>query len=94
MSLDGVVQAPGAVDENTTGGFRHGGWHLPYFDDISQKWVVEYLNQAGGFLLRRRTFESLAGYRPNAAVEEQEVARPLNTLPKYVASTSLAEPLA
>jgi hypothetical protein len=35
MSLDGVVQAPGAADEDTTGGFQHGGWHLRYFDDLS-----------------------------------------------------------
>ena len=37
MSLDGVVQAPGAADEDTTGGFEHGGWHLRYFDDMSRK---------------------------------------------------------
>ncbi|HET6920668.1 MAG TPA: dihydrofolate reductase family protein [Jiangellaceae bacterium] len=58
MSLDGVVQAPGAADEDTTGGFQHGGWHLPYFDDISQKWVIENLTGAGGFLLGRRTYEA------------------------------------
>jgi hypothetical protein len=40
MSLDGVIQSAGA-DDDTTGGFEHGGWHLPYFDDLSQKWVVE-----------------------------------------------------
>jgi len=39
MSLDGVVQAPGAADEDATGGFRHGGWHLRYFDDLSREWV-------------------------------------------------------
>jgi hypothetical protein len=40
MTLDGVVQAPGYADEDTTGGFEHGGWHLRHFDDISRKWVV------------------------------------------------------
>jgi dihydrofolate reductase len=93
MSLDGVAQAPGAADEDTTGGFEHGGWHLGYFDDISQKWVVENLTEAGGFLLGRRTYEILAGYWPNAPEEEQILAQPLNTLPKYVASTTLTEPL-
>jgi dihydrofolate reductase len=93
MSLDGVAQAPGATDEDTTGGFKHGGWHLRYFDDLSQKWVVETLTEAGGFLLGRRTYELLAAYWPNASEEEQVVARPLNTLPKYVASRTLTEPL-
>ena len=94
MSLDGVVQAPGAADEDTTGGFQHGGWHLRYFDDLSREWVVEGYAKAGGFLFGRRTYESLAGYWPNASEEEQVIARPLNALPKYVASRTLTEPLA
>jgi dihydrofolate reductase len=93
MSLDGVVQAPGAPDEDTTGGFQHGGWHLRYFDEMSQKWVLEYLTEAGGFLFGRRTYESFAGYWPNASEQEQPVAQPLNSKPKYVASTTLSEPL-
>jgi dihydrofolate reductase len=93
MSLDGVVQAPGAPEEDTTGGFQHGGWHLRYFDEMSQAWVVEYLTGAGGFLFGRRTYENFAGYWPNASEEEQSVAQPLNTKPKYVASTTLSEPL-
>jgi dihydrofolate reductase len=93
MSLDGVAQAPGAADEDTSGGFEHGGWHLGYFDDVSQKWVVEGLTQAGGFLLGRRTYEIFAAYWPSAPEEEQVVARPLNTLPKYVASRTLSGPL-
>ena len=48
MSLDGVVQAPGAPDEDTSGGFTHGGWHGRYFDDISMRWVVENVGGAGG----------------------------------------------
>jgi dihydrofolate reductase len=74
MSLDGVVQAPGDPEEDATGGFRHGGWHLRYFDEMSQDWVVEYLTEAGGFLLGRRTYEILAGYWPNASEEEKAVA--------------------
>jgi dihydrofolate reductase len=94
MTLDGVVQAPGEPGEDKTGGFGHGGWHMPYFDDLSRGWVVENLTAAGGFLLGRRTYESLAGHWPNAPEEEQILARPLNTLPKYVASTTLTGPLA
>jgi dihydrofolate reductase len=93
MSLDGVVQAPGAADEDTTGGFAHGGWHLPYFDDLSQTWVVETLTAAGGLLFGRRTYEGFAAHWPNASEEEQVVAQPLNTKPKYVASRTLTEPL-
>src|SRR5919112_3892844 len=93
MSLDGVVQAPGAADEDTTGGFQHGGWHLRYFDDLSMQWVVETLTAAGGFVLGRRTYEGFAAHWPNASEEEQVVAEPLNTRPKYVASGTLTEPL-
>jgi dihydrofolate reductase len=93
MTLDGVVQAPGAADEDTSGGFAHGGWHLRYFDDVSQKWVVDSIVEAGGYLLGRRTYEIFAAYWPNAPEEEQVVAQPLNTKPKYVASRTLTAPL-
>jgi dihydrofolate reductase len=94
MSLDGVVQAPGAADEDTSGGFEHGGWHLRYFDPTSLQWVRENLERAGGFLLGRRTYEVFAAHWPHASEEEQFVAQPLNTKPKYVASATLPEPLA
>jgi dihydrofolate reductase len=93
MSLDGVVQAPGTPDEDRSGGFEHGGWHLRYFDDVSQKWVVDGVTSAGGYLFGRRTYENLVAYWPNASEEEQVIAEPLNTRPKYVASTTLTEPL-
>ena len=94
MSLDGVVQAPGAADEDPTGGFQHGGWSLRYFDEVAMKWAVENVAGAGGFLLGRRTYEGFAAHWPNASEEEQVLAEPLNTRPKYVASTTLTEPLA
>ena len=93
MTLDGVVQAPGARDEDTSGGFQHGGWHLPYFDDLARSWVVDGYATAGGFLLGGRTYQNLAAYWPNASEEEQVIAQPLNPRPKYVASTTLTEPL-
>jgi dihydrofolate reductase len=93
ISLDGVVQAPGAADEDTTGGFEHGGWHLNYFDELSQQRVLEGIVDAGGFLLGRRTYEIFAAYWPNAPEEEQVIAEPLNTKPKYVASSTLTGPL-
>ena len=93
MTLDGVVQGPGYADEDTDGGFENGGWHLQYFDDLSRQWVVDGYASAGGFLFGRRTYESLASYWPTAPEEERGVSEPLNTLPKYVVSTTLAEPL-
>jgi dihydrofolate reductase len=93
MTLDGVVQAPGHPDEDRDGGFEHGGWHLRYFDDTSREWVAQGYAEAGGFLFGRRTYQNLAAYWPNASEEEQVIAEPLNTKPKYVASRTLAEPL-
>jgi dihydrofolate reductase len=93
LTLDGVMQAPGQADEDTTGGFQHGGWHVGYFDDGAQRWVVDSVVRAGGFLLGRRTYEIFAAHWPNASEEEQVLAEPLNTKPKYVASRTLAEPL-
>jgi dihydrofolate reductase len=93
MSLDAVVQAPGAADEDLGGGFRHGGWHMGYFDDLSRTWVLDGIVSAGGFVLGRRTYEILGGYWPSAPEEEQVIAEPLNTKPKYVASSTLEEPL-
>jgi dihydrofolate reductase len=94
VSLDGVVQAPGGADEDPSGGFAHGGWHMRYMEDeLAMQWVLRGINEAGGFLLGRRTWEIFAAYWPNAPEEEQVVAEPLNSKPKYVASTTLVEPL-
>jgi dihydrofolate reductase len=94
LTLDGVIQAPGQPDEDPSGGFQHGGWHVGYFDDLAQRQVVDSVVNAGGFLLGRRTYEIFAAHWPNAAEEEQVLAEPLNSKPKYVASRTLAEPLA
>jgi dihydrofolate reductase len=93
MTLDGVVQAPSYADEDVTGGFGHGGWHTRYFDDLSMNWVIENVRRAGGYLLGRGTYEIFAAHWPNAPQEQQMLAEPLNALPKYVASTTLEEPL-
>jgi dihydrofolate reductase len=93
MTLDAVVQAPGDPEEDTTGGFQHGGWSLPYFEELAMKWTVGNLDAASGFLLGRRTYSGFASHWPNASPEEQPLAEPLNIKPKYVASTTLTEPL-
>jgi hypothetical protein len=48
VPLDGVAQAPGDPDEDRSGGFEHGGWHLRFFDEASQEWQVDNLTHAGG----------------------------------------------
>jgi dihydrofolate reductase len=94
LSLDGVAQAPGGEDEDKSGDFAHGSWHMQYMDEPSGTWVTRNIDEAGGFLLGRRTYEIFAAYWPNAPEEEQVVAEPLNSKPKYVASTTAVEPLA
>jgi hypothetical protein len=68
MTLDGVAEAPGAPEEDTSGGFRHGGWYLRHFDDTSQACVVERYAAAGSFLFGRRPFQSLAAYAREMAL--------------------------
>jgi dihydrofolate reductase len=93
MTLDGVVQSPSYADEDASGGFGHGGWHSRYFDGPSMNWVIENVRGAGGYLLGRGTYEIFAAHWPAAPPEQQMLAEPLNTRPKYVASTTLDEPL-
>ena len=94
MSLDGVAQAPGGAEEDPSGGFAHGGWHMQYTEDeVAQRWVLDSIVEAGGFLLGRHTYEIFAAYWPSASDEEQVIAEPLNRKPKYVVSTTLTEPL-
>lgn len=85
MSLDGVIQAPSSPDEDTTDGFV-GGWHGRYFDEVAGAWAVDVLQQAGGFLFGRRTYETFAQHWPSASAEEAPLAGPLNSKPKLVAS--------
>jgi dihydrofolate reductase len=93
MTLDGVVQGPSSPDEDTAGGFEHGGWHMPYFDELSMRWTVANVTSAGGWVLGRRTYQVFAAHWPNAGEEERALAGPLNTRPKFVASRTLSEPL-
>ncbi len=95
LSMDGVAQAPGGQEEDPSGGFAHGGWHMSYGqDDRAQAWVMRYIAEIGALVLGRRTYELFAGYWPHAPEEAAAVAEPLNRLPKYVASATLTGPLA
>ena len=90
LTLDGIAQAPGGPDEDTSSGFEHGGWHIAYgAEDGVEKLIAE----AGGFLLGRWTYELFADYWPNAPEETRAFAEPMNTKPKHVASRTLTDPL-
>jgi dihydrofolate reductase len=88
LSLDGVMQAPGAVDEDTEGGFQHGGWQRPYFDDVLGQTAAAGMAETDAYLFGRKTYEKMAAYWPTAP-EDDPYGRHLNSTPKYVASRTL-----
>ena len=89
VSLDGVMQAPGRVDEDTRGGFRHGGWATPY--QAMQHAGAAFANIAG-LLLGRRTYEDFYAVWPKRP--ESPYTAFLNNIAKYVVSRTLKSPLA
>lgn len=91
LTLDGVMQAPGAPDEDRDGDFRHGGWLVPYFDDTLVETMTEWTTSAGAFLLGRKTYEIFAASWPRSTDPADESAMALNTRPKYVASRTLKD---
>ena len=88
MSLDGVVQAPGGPEEDTDGGFAHGGWTGPYFDvDVMGPVIDEALTRSDALLFGRRTWQGMAAAWPGRAGDP--FADRMNAIPKYVASRTL-----
>jgi dihydrofolate reductase len=93
VTLDGVAQAPGGPDEDRDGGFVHGGWQAPVADRESGEVIFEQARSMDALLLGRRTYEIFADYWPSAPPEVPFTPL-LNGVPKYVASRTLADPLA
>lgn len=91
LTLDGVMQAPGGPDEDASDGFAYGGWQTPMADPAIGGFAVELTGHASAYLLGRRTFEIFRNYWPNETDPNNPLATALNTLPKYVASTTLSE---
>jgi dihydrofolate reductase len=91
VTLDGVMQAPGRPDEDTRGGFAHGGWAAPYADELMGRQAAEGMATTGGILLGRRTYEDFFGFWPKQP--DNPFTQALNTLQKYVVSRNLEEPL-
>jgi dihydrofolate reductase len=89
LTLDGVIQAPGGPNEDHDGGFQHGGWLVPYFDDNLLAVMTEWTSRAGAFLFGRRTYEIFAGSWPNSTDPEDKIAVALNSRPKFVVSRTL-----
>ena len=90
MSLDGVVQAPGGAEEDTDGGFAHGGWSMPYFDpEVMGPVISGGMDNTEGLVFGRRTWQGMAAAWPERAGDPY--ADRMNAAKKYVASRTLTD---
>jgi dihydrofolate reductase len=87
MTLDGVIQAPGGPEEDSSGGFKYGGWVFAFFDEFVGKVMGEQMSKNADLLLGRKTFEIFASYWPDHENEWPGI----NQVTKYVASNTLSE---
>jgi dihydrofolate reductase len=87
VTVDGVIQGPGAPKEDTEGGFRQGGWQAPYFDEESGELITKDIQRIDALVLGRKTYDIFATYWPKAP--KDPISTKLNSVPKYVASRTL-----
>ncbi len=92
VTLDGVMQSPAHPDEDRRGGFEHGGWTVPYGDEVMFSVMAEGMAKAPDLLLGRRTYEHFAAFWPHQT-DDNPFTPVLNAAQKYVASRTLQEPL-
>ncbi|MER6945897.1 dihydrofolate reductase family protein [Nonomuraea sp. NPDC000554] len=88
VSLDGVMQSPGAPDEDRDGGFEHGGWVAPHFDQQLVQRMTALVRRADALLVGRKTYDIFASAWPLAEAGDP-IGERMNSLPKYVASRTL-----
>ncbi|HWC63479.1 MAG TPA: dihydrofolate reductase family protein, partial [Rhizomicrobium sp.] len=81
VSVDGVMQAPGGPEEDTSNGFNRGGWAMPFVDDAARQIIGETIAGPFDLLLGRRTYDIFAGYWPN---QDDAIAKAFNKAAKYV----------
>lgn len=87
MSLDGVMQAPGGPEEDTSGGFELGGWSQPYWDDMMGEVMGQAMAEEYDLLLGRKTYDIFAAHWPNAG-DDNPVTQKFNKATKYVATSA------
>jgi dihydrofolate reductase len=92
VTLDGVMQAPGGPEEDPSGGFRYGGWTVPYSDEFLGKEMVRQISRPADLLLGRKTYEIFASYWPNMKNDDNPIAASFNPARKYVVSKTLTKP--
>ena len=94
QTLDGVMQAPGAPEEDTSSSFKQGGWAAPYFNDVMKQVLQEAMAQPYEMLLGRNTYESFASVWPHVKDDNPmaPVAKIMNTSTKYVATSTPIQP--
>lgn len=89
LTLDGVMQSPGAPTEDPSGGFKHGGWLVPYADPDMGRYITEAFASIDALLLGRKTYEIFAAHWPRVTDPSDPIAVALNKMPKYVVSRTL-----
>src|SRR6185295_5128711 len=89
ITLDGVMQAPGGPDEDTSGAFKYGGWTVPFMDEYGGKIMNEQMGHPYDLLLGRKTYDIWKPYWPQH--QDDVIGAGINRATKYVASTTLTE---